>query len=75
VHQDSKIVLYTQKLQENTLYNALLPLLVGRLWTLAVGDVVVTVVVIGTEKNDNARLKNGGLTAHLETTRAVTFLL
>jgi hypothetical protein len=75
VHQYSKIVLYAHVLQNNTLYNAVLQLVVGRLWNLAVRDVVVSVVVIGTEKIDKARLTNGGLSTHLETTRVVTSLL
>jgi hypothetical protein len=75
VHQYSKIVLHTHLLQTNTLYNALLPLLVGRLLTVAVGDVVVMVVVIGTEKNEKARLNNGGLSIPLETTSDVASLL
>ena len=60
MHRYSKIVLYAQVLPNCTLYDALLPLVFGRLWTLAVGAVFVTVVLIGTEKNDNARLTNRG---------------
>jgi hypothetical protein len=43
--------------------------------TVAVGDVVVMVVVIGTEKNEKARLNNGGLSIPLETTSDVASLL